>query len=583
MKTTLSKHVVRIIEIISSYPFLLYLIQGFLILSFFQPSLGDINPWDEAAYLQSGWSVIESGQIPIFSNNPFVSFFYASLYLPFRNSVFWMVYIDSIGRFLAFSLVWIGFYRLGRQLSKYINPLVIPGLLLVTPIFSHQLRFPSDPLYTGFAAIALSYLVAAIEKSSPSDLVKSSLFLGLAALSRNDGLFLIIPLLLVAIVLAIRNQKILATLLAVLGPFTLIVAGYVVGYGLYTGNYSLGLGGRTYDNFETGQMIILTDSGDLGSTIQARIESERIFGSAEENNFSVLTAIQKNPEVYLERLFATIRKLPGDVFSVYGKRLTLPFFLFALIGVVELLRQKKYLLLFAMVGWILPFFSGFVITLIRSGHLLFYSYILFAFVAIGLRSILNQISTGKTPYFLLLTLAAFSFYGILDAKLAIPYGCLLLLLCFLLILKLYAGKLPNAPALALLILLIATLILQGNFPSFSLRKIGSDPVEQVVEFIHTELTDTETIAAIAPGVIYAAGKSCAVLGSRDVPTDRSPEEFLTWFRNQGITTIYVDRLMTSSNPVIWNMIQPLLGTEYERIFQVEEGDFQILRIIEAGS
>ena len=90
------------LNILTSPSFYIYLFSVLLYLPYFLPNLSDITPWDETYYLLSGKELI-NGVIPSFSGSPMTAIFYAICYLPFRSSSFWLVQMDSLGRFLLFS------------------------------------------------------------------------------------------------------------------------------------------------------------------------------------------------------------------------------------------------------------------------------------------------------------------------------------------------------------------------------------------------------------------------------------------------------------------------------------------------
>ncbi len=137
---------------------LLYLVNLFLIHPAFLLTLDEINPFDEASYINSGRMLLE-GNLPSFAGNPLVDVFYALTYLPFWNSAFWLVQSAVLGRLLLFSLLWVSVYLVARQLARWAPPVLMVGLLLVTPLAVDMLRFPSDPLFAGLAGLSLWQLL----------------------------------------------------------------------------------------------------------------------------------------------------------------------------------------------------------------------------------------------------------------------------------------------------------------------------------------------------------------------------------------------------------------------------------------
>ena len=87
-----------------------------------------------------------------------------------------------------------------------------------------------------------------------------------------------------------------------------------------------------------------------------------------------------------------------------------------------------------------------------------------------------------------------------------------------------------------------------------------------------------SIAAGSPGVVMASKMGYAGLNAADVPTDLSPTEFKDWLQVQGIEVVYIDHSLYQDAPKIWQLIEPLIGEGYERLFETEQGNYQVLRI-----
>jgi hypothetical protein len=170
-------------------------------------------------------------------------------------------------------------------------------------------------------------------------------------------------------------------------------------------------------------------------------------------------------------------------------------------------------------------------------------------------------------------------YGILDNKLAIYYGASLTLLAVWIVV-LTQRKIQVSKFSTLLIFFCAGLIIRGGYPSPTIRKLGLDPKEQAVAFL-TENYDPNTLVGTgSPGVVWASKMKAANLTSTDVPTGRSPEAFLEWMKGQGIEVIYVDHDLYVPSPAIWRLIDPQIGLGLNRVFILEDGNFQVLEFAE---
>jgi hypothetical protein len=560
-------------------PVILFLTNLFLVYAFFLPNLRDINLWDEASIVASGQALIQ-GHVPGYASNPLVAILYAITYLPFNSSPFWMVQSTSLGRLILFSLLWLGTYLVARRLSRWAAPLVMLGMLFVTPMSVEFLRFPSDPLFASMAAISFSFVLAYLQDGRARNALWASLFLGLAALARNDGLilfFVFVPLI-VLVCAPLRQWKV--SLAAAIGPFVVLVGGAVLVAGLFTGSFDLGTMARTYDNFESGQQVVFGGTGQSNSVVQARLEARRLFGTPEENGYSVFRAIRRNPGAYLIRLRAILRTLPDTILHAYGIRFAAILLLLAARGILELILHRQWRLLAILGLWPAHLVSGFVITIFREGHVLLPFYIVFALAANGIASALGRLSRPSERVGWTVVLGALALYCLLANKLAVFYGVGVLLLALWLCVVALTSLRTSATALAvcLLILLAGGLILRGGFPSPSMRVLGTAADEQAVLYLRDHLPLGSAVAAGAPGAVIEADMSPATLSAADVPTGRSPEAMVDWLRSQGIRAVYVDQTLWGDNPALWALLQQQIGKGLERVFAGDGGDIQVLLV-----
>jgi hypothetical protein len=451
------------------------------------------------------------------------------------------------------------------------------GIFLVTPLAIESLRFPSDPLFASLAGFSLWQLLLYINSAERKHLLFSSMFMAFAAFARNDGLVLFLILSCLVIFINLRKKGFWHSLVAILLPFGILVGGYLLVYGIVTGDYSLGTMKRTYDNFESGQQVVFSDSGEFNPVIESRLEASRLFGTAEENEFSVFKAIQRNPEEYIRRLRAVTKSLPDLLLHAYGIRFAFLLFILAGRGILDLIKRREFTLLIVLCLWPIHLISGFLITLFRTGHLQFPFYVVFALASIGLFSILSNLRSRVEVGWITVLMLGLSVYGLVDNKLAIFYGAAVFIVAIWII-YLFQKHDHVPKGVSFLILLAAGIVLRGNFPSPKIRDLGSDPKEQAILFMVDNFSTNTTFAAGSPGVIWAAKMGYAGLASWDVPKDKTSPEFIDWMADQGIDAIYVDHDLYNVLPGIWKLIEPQIGITLERAFEVERGNYQVLII-----
>ncbi len=620
---------------------LIFAINLLLVWPSFLPNLSDINAFDEASYINGGHDLLDLGLWPNFAGSPLASIFYALAYLPFRSSPFWLVQACSLGRVLLLSLLWWSAYLVAEGVAGVLGradgstgspdgeqkwagwaklallPVVVGGMVLVMPVAMEMIRFPSDPLFAGLAGLSLWQLLAYLEKRQIKNLGWASALMGLAALTRNDGLLAFLTMVgLIALLqlpffragaghsLQSGWRGLVTRAAALLLPFALLVGGYWVLFYLQTGSWEMGTLERTYLNFEAGQQIVYGGKGEVDIVIESRLEAQRIFGSGDENDFSVLRAIQRNPSAYFERLEAVLKVLPEQILRAYGIRFAGVTFLLAAGGMVELLRRKQVALLLLLILWPAHLASGLVITLFRPGHLQFAFYVIFALAGIGLLALLQAVLSlrGFQPGGLrapgvllaltwLVMLTALIVLGLVGNKLAIFYNAVLVLAALVAI---WFGRhhmighpggessdkgydwSSKGTRMALFVLLAVGLVLHGEYPSPKLRQLGVEAREQAVIYMAENLERRTLVAGAAPATVWGAHMTFANLTAMDVPIDRSPEAFVDWLRSQDIRVVYVDQVLTSNNPALWALLNAQIGTGLERVFSADEGNVQVL-------
>lgn len=557
---------------------LLFLVNLVLLLPAFLPTLSELGVWDQPAYITSGQRLLDNGILPSFAGNPLTSAFYALTYLPFRSSPLWMVHSCSLGRIILFSLLWIALYLIGQELASRIPPLLLPGILLVTPLAVEVMTYPSDPLFAGLAGLCFWQFLRYINKRELRSLGLASMFLGLAALARNDGIVLFPIAIVLTLLLHWRDPQWKRALVSITLPFGILVGGYILVYGLITGTYSMGTAARTYENFESGHQLLLNASGDINRVIESRIQAREVFGTPEENNYNVFRAILRNPSVYLLRVRLLLPNLASALLAAYGKRFTPILMLLAIQGIVVLARDKDWPRLFLFLLWPAHLLTGFLITIFRPGHLTFVYFIVYGLASIGLAQLIETPPRWRNRYLWTGILVCLTVYGLLDNKLAFVYAAVVFFLALLIISIMQLKETSYTNVAALLILAAAGIILRQGYPSPRLRDLGSSEAEQAVIFMSEELPDNSLVAAGSPGYIQAARMTYFGLASTDIPFENPSPAFISWMQDQGVQYLFADYSLWSENSRVWEKLEPALGHALIEIFASSGGDIRIYEL-----
>ncbi len=541
----------------------------------FVPNLRDLNMWDEAAWIAGGRGLL-TGWLPPVGSSPLALGLFALTSLPFRDSPFWMVQSDSLARLILFGLLWLSVYRIARQLPKPAGGILL-GVAFVAPMFSSLLRYPSDPLYSALAGLGLAEVLAFHADHNLRHAWRASTFVGLAALARNDGVIVALVLVPLLLLLAPRGRR-WRTLVASALPAMALIGGVTLISGLPSGTFTLGASDRMYTNFEDGQLSVLEGTGERNTVIEARLEARRLFGTPEENHYSLWNAIRRNPPAYIARWRAFFGGLPSNFLEAYGKRFGAAFVLLGAVGLVALVRRREYKVPIALVSFALPFLSVFVTTNIRMGYLRFWWFSVFALAAIGLSELVRALGRWSALGIWSAVWVAVAAYGVADNKLAVYYTAAIMLAAVWAGFILARRQLASTAAILLMVFLPAGLILHGTFPAPKIRQLGVAGDEKAVLYLRENFPPGTLIATGIPGVVQAAGMTSATLSSTDVPQFDDPAEVVRWMREQGMQAVYVDAGLYGDNPALWSLIESEIGNGFERVFVAEQGNYQVLLV-----
>lgn len=555
----------------------LLLLNIFFVIFRFFPTIRDINLWDDAGYINRGRMLVE-GSFPKFSDNPLMALLFALSYLPFQQDPFWMIHTATIGRLLMFALIWLSTYLIAKQVPG-LKWYILVGLMFVSMILVDILENPSDAFFAGLSGLAFWQMLSFYNTRRTKNLALTSLFLGLAALARNDGLVLFGIFFLISLVYAKSAENKLQHIAASLLPFLILVGGYVLLYGLFTGDYDMGTQERSYLAFRQGQMELTTPDKNciLGTIKCAGNEVDRLYGSSAENGNSIFRAIMHNPKAYLERLEKTISQLPRLLHDTYSKEMFYPLVFLILLGIIALIRAKKYALLLISLAWV-AYLGTYFLTFFRTGYLRMPFFIFFMLAGFGIQELIESIGE-KRQWVWMAILLVLSGLGLWLASNYFYFGTITLLAYLLLgyWLKRNNSGMMDRPELPLTLLLAVGLILRGGFTPPVIPTIGILPEEQAILVMEKQLPRNSSVAAGAPGIPWEARMTFVTFADKDFLTEVSPDAYHAKLKAAGVQAIYVDNTITHNEP-LWNLIKPGIGTYYEMIYTGKAGSILVLLV-----
>ena len=563
----------------TSPAFYLYLLALVIYLPYFLPNLSDIAPWDETYYLLSGKQLL-NGQIPSFSSSPVTAVFYALCYLPFRNSVFWFVHANSLGRFLLFSGLFLGVWQVGKAMKKFYHPLILLCFLFLSPILTNMYEYPADPLFITISAFAFSQAIQFLESKQLKHLVWASFWLGVGMLTRGDALFISVPFFVLMIIAGWKAHHWWRLVLSAVLPFLAVTVGYLTFRGLLTGDFDSGMAKYSYTVFEQGQEADLPEGNQrFGNATESYYVARDYFGMPEENDYSIIKAILRNPEAYLRRVKGVASWIPGLFLNAYYRRYTILITLLALRGFVALLNMKKTSYAMLHLIWILPIGAGILRTLYRQAYFVMFIFVVFSLAAVGLEALLRDLAKRWRWLAWAGVFVANLFLAHFLNETGIRFAMIVYLIWLALSFQLSRKEqeLPHWKSMAMLMLFTVGFLLRVNYPDYNPRTLGEDYREQA-SLVLREVTEPGSfILTGTPSVVIMAEREVANFSGSDIPEFDSSDDFINWMTVQDFKTIYLDG---EAPQELWEFTFMEIDDDLEQVWASEDGGAFILNVIE---
>ncbi len=457
---------------------------------------------------------------------------------------------------------------LGLELQPLLHPYVLAGVLFVSVPFLEVVSNQSDALFAGFAALAVSRLLAFRRTHRLSYVTWGSLMVGLAVLSRAEAILLLGLYPILAFAIGFRHIRLTRLAAGIFAPALAVLMVYLVLFRWSTGTADLGFQGKAYDSFETNQSV--TTAGDVPA---GKAEARRLYGTAEENHNSVFRAIMRNPVAFALRLWASAKTLPDYYLSFFQNQLGPALLLLAFWGIVRLFKAGRLDALAVLALWSTePLTSIAFLPLHLVPQV---SYIILVLGAVGAGAMVWP--TSSTMHWLHLgSWAVLALFGLLDAKLALMVAGLLVLLAMALVDLYNAASAPSSarPAVLLLLLLSVGVILRTPFRFPNYTSVGTTSEEQAIRYLESHVPPNSLVMTPYPGPALAARMSDISPG--DVPASaRSAEAFLPWVHSKGIAAIYLDHQFKRSEAV-YDVVDSLAGTGLRVAFETADGRIRVL-------
>ena len=298
----------------------LFSLNIFLVASSILPSYVEINPFDGAKYIESGRQLVDGGTLREISRSPTLALIYAVVYLFVRQSMDWLVLSAGIGNLILYTFLWFAIYFLGLRFKDEFSPFILVGIMFISPALLIILGNPSDALYAAISAIALAKTIDFSRTKRIQDVAWASLFIGLAFVTRLDGIYLFPLFLIITFIIGFRKVKLVRLLPAIILPGLLCISVFYVASGLTRGNFSTNINGIAYASLQW------YGKTDASGTLIGGEQVIETFGTGEETGGSALIAFSRNPSAVFTQILGNLRKIPDQILSDYGGKKFTPFF-----------------------------------------------------------------------------------------------------------------------------------------------------------------------------------------------------------------------------------------------------------------
>jgi hypothetical protein len=511
--------------------------------------------WDEIEYIYSGRTLL-SWQLPVFEWNPLVAFFYAGFVLPLLKHPNWLVLAARCGHVLLYGASFLTACLLGRKLDQWMPSWALPTLFVVSRVPAGLLYNSTDALYSVLSGLALWQFLSWLDRRLDRHIVGASLFGGLAAWSRNDGLLLVFVLGAVLLVASMHSHASLkATLRSCLAfaiPAGGLIAGYLALYWGVSGTFHLGTLERSYVAFEQGHAVIFADEYAADNPYRDAISDVRaLFGTPEENGNSVFRAIRRHPRAYIERVTRLTTTLPRIAVAAYGGSVSLLLFGLAAVGAAYVVTGPSKKPSVLILAWFAPL-AVYLLFFFRTQYFLLNWYLVLALSLLGVRCLAD-----RGGWRLAWAIGGCGIVVVAVARGSLTWLALGALAAMLPMLISWAARassptpfhFPFVAAIILVILLSRPVEGSGRIVDAA----GKSEVEEAAAWHRGNLPSHSRVAAYQPHVARLADMDFYWLVQVE-----NPGELATWISTRDIAAVYSDNYLRDLDPNLQTAVDSLV-------------------------
>lgn len=516
---------------------------------FLFPARYEIDAFDQSLYIFRGRAIVEhllAGAVwlPDPAWNPLGSLLYALAYLPFRTQEAWFLFVEWTVRCLLYGLLWAAALSVALALRRHAQPLWLLGTCAALPVFPFVLANSSDTLMAALSGLALGQVLRYHQSGGHGHLAGASVFLGLGTLSRTDSVVLMgVALVFVAArafwgAAADRRRRLAGAAATLVLPALAILGSYQALHSAFSGQLSTNLAARTYMAFEQGEGFASVES--VPASFERTLDARRLYGTPEENGYSVFRAIARNPGAYADRVVRIVTDgIPSALWYMYGPFTVWLAVPLAAAGAVALWRRRQRGTVALLALWP-AHLAVYFLTFFRPGYLALPAMALLSAVAMGASAL-----SAWLPALRWRPLAAFAVAG--------------------------------------LIVFQAVLLHTYNFPQGRLPRVYATAEEEAAAVMRDTFPPGTRVATFGPRAVWQAGLEpvptgvpirvdgmVPTIGDLELMQAGHVEDLVRWMRERDVAAVYTGPLMEAWQPRLYALVEQAAGKELEVVFTAHE-------------
>lgn len=516
--------------------------------------------------------------LPEYAYNPLGTLLYLALYVPVAASSDWFMLVLWASRLLLFLSLWGSVLLIAHQVRSLAPPLVVAALMFVVPV--HQGLTSSEGLFAVFAGLAFWQVLKYVDTRQLRNLVLAGALVGLAGLTRNDGavLLLLASGLVVLAGLVRRDEsgdrlrKASRAIVALLVPGMLVMGGYLLAQGTLAGEFDPGLAHRSYLAFEQGEGVAF--SGQPNAWFAGIWEARALYGTPEENGFSVPRAIARNPRAFVKRAGQSAMQLPILAVVTYGGGTGVLLMVLAAAGAAWLVRRGHLVHALLLVGWplhLLVYLAFFY----RSGYLFMPYFTLVLLAAIGAWQAGPALALGWGRWLAGASAVAGGGLGVLTGVAALVTNGVVIAAGLLLFRRLapWSRTIALERIAFVAVVLAVMLLIRVPYPA-RLPQLGATGGEQAAAFLAHTFQRNTVVAAFTREEVWMArlvyaSPTIDLASPGSAPLElRTAQDVREWVRRSGVQAIYLSDIFRWLGPDLYRLIESEIGRDYREVFSV---------------